>query len=262
MNKTRGFPGKRIVFLGLVFWMTGLRGQTPNSYLITPDTTTMLIGESRPFRMVDQNGHAQRGVTWIISDAGAFQSSGGDEVELTAKRAGDFHLTARTERAVAEGTIKVLEGTTLPTGTVKWSSGKIPGCKTTKMIPAVPSANGPDIFEQSQCEDGPYLAAYTADGIQMWRRKMGPAGPTSTDESNSARVPNRLNSRKPSVCDSIVVGTEQQKVREVLSQHHLSFREGTSSEQMWTVEEANAQCKLWFDEKLTVVKKRKTLVAE
>jgi hypothetical protein len=262
MNKTTGFLAVRILFLCMLSWAMSLRGQTPNSYLITPDTTIMLIGESRPFRMVDQNGHAQRGVTWIISDADAFQSSGGDEVELTAKRAGDFHLTARTERAVAEGTIKVLEGTTLPTGTVKWSAGKIPGCKTTKIMPAVPSANGPDVFEQSQCEDGSYVAAYTADGVQMWRRKMSGGSPIRANESKQPIIGNRLDSRTPSVCDSIVVGTEQEKVHALISQRHLTFREGAPGEHLWTVEESNAQCKLRFDEKSIVVKKRKTLVAE
>jgi hypothetical protein len=47
----------------------------------------MLIGESRSFRMVDQNGQAQHKVTWTLSDAGAFASTEGDEVQLVPKRA-------------------------------------------------------------------------------------------------------------------------------------------------------------------------------
>jgi hypothetical protein len=71
----------------LLLCAVALFGHGPNSYQITPDKTTMLIGESRSFRMVDQNGQAQHKVTWTISDAGAFASTEGDEVQLVPKRA-------------------------------------------------------------------------------------------------------------------------------------------------------------------------------
>jgi len=259
--------GLRIAFLGLVFCVTSLPGQTTNTYRITPESVTILIGESSPFRVVDQNGRAQHGVTWEISDSYALETSGEDEVVVTAKRAGAFQLTARIDHSTAEATIKVVEGTSLPIGAMKWSAGKIPGCTTTKMVPAVPSANGPNLFEQSECADGSYIAAYTSDGVQMWRRRIGAGEPAKinsagVDKGKQGVVPSRLDSRASSVCDWIVVGAEQEKVREVLSQHRLSFREGAAGQQMWTVEESNVQCKLWFDEKSRVAKKRKTLVSE
>jgi hypothetical protein len=272
MNRTSDCLRLLIAFLGLVFCVTSLPGQTTNTYRITPESVTILIGESSPFRMVDQNGRAQHGVTWDISDSYALETSGADEVVVTAKRAGDFHLTARVDHSTAEATINVVEGTSLPIGAMKWSAGKAPGCTTIKMVPAVPSANGPDLFEQSECEDGSYIAAYTSDGVQMWRRKMGAGQPAKIgltkidsakiDKGNQPVVPIRLDSRASSVCDSIMVGAEQEKVREVLNQHHVSFREDAAGEQIWMVEESNAQCKLWFDEKWRVAKKRKTIVSE
>jgi hypothetical protein len=102
----------------------------------------MLIGESRTFRLVDQAGHMQRDTTWSVSDDRAFDVSKGDELELTAKSAGDFRLEGRSSNGSADATITVVEGGVLPIGTVKWSEGKIDGCKTTKIIPAVPSASG------------------------------------------------------------------------------------------------------------------------
>lgn len=262
MYKGHGFLALRILALGLAFWVAGLNAQTPNLYQITPESVTILVGDSRPFRMVDRNGRGQHGVTWEVSDYYALEISAGDEVLLTAKRAGDFRLKGRTDHGTAEATIKVAEGTSLPVGTVKWSAGKMAGCRTVKIVPAVPSARGPDIFEQSECQDGSYISAYTSEGVQMWRRRMGGGEPEKVEEGNPAPTANRLNSRASSVCDSITVGMEQEKVREVLGVRHLSFREGAPGEHLWTVEESNAQCKVWFDEKPLVVRKRKTLVAD
>jgi hypothetical protein len=254
-----------ILWFGLsLLWAVALFGHGPNSYQITPDKTTMLIGESRSFRMVDQNGQAQHKVAWTLSDAGAFASTEGDEVQLVPKRAGDFRLTARTDFATAEASVKVVDGPALPVGTVKWSSGSKKGCKTTKIIPAVPKPNGPDIFEQSICEDGEDAAAYTASGVQLWRHKISnngaPADPGSNN--NYEDVGRRLEAHATSVCDSVSVGTEQQKIRDLLVQHNLSFREEPSGGRAWLVEESNTQCRLWFDEKSVVVKKRKVFVVE
>ena len=222
----------------------------------------MLIGESRTFRLVDPNGHMQHHVSWNISDRGSSQADEGDELVITAKRAGDFRISARSPDGTADATVKVMEGTTLPLGTVKWSAGTIPGCKTTKIIPAVPSASGTDVFEQSECEDGVFLAAYTADGIQLWRRKIGGAGTPAAELAKSAAVAGRLNLRSPSICDSLSEGTGQQNIRELLTQRNLSFSEGSPGERAWIVEESGTQCKLWFDDKSVLTKKRKILVSE
>jgi hypothetical protein len=156
-----------------------------------------------------------------------------------------------------------MEGESLPIGTVKWSSGAVAGCKTTKIIPAVPSPNGPDVYEQSQCEDGQYVAAYTVDGIQMWRRKIGAGGGAAVAERSKNEVAaGRLNLLSASACDLVAVGTEQQKVRELLRQHNVSFSEGAPGERVWSIEESGSQCKIWFDDKLVVTKKRKIFVGE
>jgi hypothetical protein len=237
--------------------------RSPNSYQITPDNSTMLIGESRTFRMVDQDGHAQTKVTWTLSDVDAFESIEGDQVQLIPKRAGDFRLAARTDFATAEATVKVVEGASLPTGTVRWSSGGKKGCRSVKIIPAVPVPNGPHLFEQSVCEDGEYIAAYTADGVQLWRRKLSDHGALAETAGNSYEtVGNRLEPHSTSVCDSVAVGTDQQKIRELLNQRSLTFREEPAGGRIWMVDESNSQCQLSFDEKLVLAKKRKVFVAD
>jgi len=241
-----------------------LLAQGPDHYAVSPEKTTMLIGESRPFRMVDQNGRAQHKVTWTISDADAFQSFEGDELILTARRAGDFRLTARTDFVTAEASVRVMDGPALPVGTIKWAAGKMDGCNTTKIIPAVPRPNGPDIFVQSQCTDGEYIAAYTSDGILLWRRKMSDNGSQVSPGGGSPYegVARHLEPHSSSICDSVTAGTEQQKIRELLTQQNLSYREESAGGRVWLVEESSTQCRLWFDEKSVLVKKRKVFVAQ
>jgi hypothetical protein len=254
--------------LALLLWANALPGQGSHSINITPEKATLLIGESKTFRLVDQNGQMQRNVSWLISDSDAFQSQEGDELVVTAKRAGDFTISAHTPDGSGEATIKVMEGDTLPQGTAKWTGVSIPGCKSTRVTPAVPSASGIDIFEQSSCEDGEYITAYTSEGIQVWRRKIGGVDqptlpPIRRNETPVSRPTlGQLNLQSTSICDSVVAGTPQQKIRELLDQHKLSYREGAAGEQAWTVDESSTECKLWFDGKLILTKKRKTFVSE
>jgi hypothetical protein len=129
----------------------------------------------------------------------------------------------------------------------------------------VPTSNGPALYEISQCPDGTYVAAFTADGMQMWRRKIGssalPQMPAGTPVSADTPI-SRLNTHPVSVCESVMVGTEQQKVRDILDASHLSFNEGSPGAREWVVEERGSQCNIWFDPQLRVSKKRKTLVEQ
>ena len=133
----------------------------------------MMVGETRRFRAVDDSGNALRNVDWMASESGVVEVSSDDEVVVTAKQVGSVTLMAQTSTGSADAHIEVVGGGPLPQGTVIWSSGDISGCRTTKILPAVPVANGPDVFEQSECADGTYIRAYTSDGILLWRRKIG-----------------------------------------------------------------------------------------
>jgi hypothetical protein len=91
-------PLKAILCRGVLLLAAGTAfGPSPTTYQIRPDKTTMAIGESRSFRMVDGNGQAQHKVRWTLSDVDAFQETEGDELHLYARRTGEFRLTARTD---------------------------------------------------------------------------------------------------------------------------------------------------------------------
>lgn len=245
----------------LLPYAAALRAQSSSYIMVSPAKVTLLIGESKTFRLVDQNGHMQHSVYWDISDSGAFQVDEGDELTVTAKQAGDFRISGRSADGSAEASVKVMQGDTMPVGTVKWSSGDIPGCKTTKIVPAVPSANGPDVFEQSECDDGYYSAAYTADGILMWRRKIGESGTKPVAEGKSTNSVARLNPSSTSICDSVPMGSDQQTIRDLLHQQNLAFSQGSAGH-LWVVQESNIQCHLSFDDKLVLTKKSKVFVNE
>src|SRR5437879_3849337 len=234
---------------------------SPNTYQITPDKSTMVIGESRSFRMGDENGQAQHKVRWTLSNVDASQETDGDELHFYASRVGEFRLTARTDFATAEASVKVVEAKDMTQRTMRWQSGKKEGCTTTKILPARPNASGVYAYQQSQCEDGVYLAAFTSDGVQLWRRKISDS-PSQTGSNDYEVEVEHLEARPASICDAVQVGTGQEKIRAMLTGQHLSFREQPGAERVWLVEQSNAQCRLQFDDKLMLVKKKKVFVVE
>lgn len=236
-------------------------GASPNTYQITPDQSTMTIGESRSFRMVDENGQAQHKVRWTISNVDAFQETEGDELHLYARIAGEFRLTARTDFAVAEASVKVVDAKDMTQGTKRWESGKKEGCTTIKVLLARPNPNDVYAYQQTQCEDGVYLAGYTSDGVQLWRRKISDS-PSQTGSNDYEVEGEHLEAHPASVCDTVQIGAEQTKIREMLTEQHLSFREQPGAEHVWLVDQSNAQCRLQFDEKLVLAKKKKVIVVE
>jgi hypothetical protein len=265
MELKESFLTARVVRLAaLLLWAGTLRGQSSSFVVVTPQSATLLVGDSRSFRLVDQNGQPQRNVTWTISDPGALEPTPGDELTVTAKQAGEFRISAQSRNGSAEATVKVMEGK-MPVGTAIWTSPTVPGCKPIQLAQAMPSANGPDMYSTSRCEDGDYITALTSDGITLWRRRVGDSQapmPSITEKTGNKIPAARLNPRSPSVCDSLSTGTSQQAVRDLLHQRSLSFSETASGERVWTVEESNSQCKLWFDDKAVLVKKRKIFVTE
>jgi hypothetical protein len=140
---------------------------------VSPSKVTILVGDSQPFRAVDSRGRMLTNVHWTISREELADVAQGSEVEVVAKQSGRFTLTAHAGEGYAEAQVEVLQGTTMPIGTIRWSGVDWPGCKTTDIMPAVPSATGvADVFEEAECADGHYVAAYTAQGIMAWRRKV------------------------------------------------------------------------------------------
>jgi hypothetical protein len=253
---------RSLILLLLTLFSMSLLAQSGSSAIsITPATSTMQIGDARQFRVVDSQGRVQDNVHWTISDSNAFTSTEkGDELDLTAKTAGTYRISARAGDRAALASIKVVEKT--PPGTAL-SSQSPHGCKVVRIIQAPPSYSGPYMYEQTLCDDGMYIAAYTESGVQLWQRKIAstPGGDSSpADENLPPGI--RLETKSTSVCDALTTGTAQEKVKELLKSRNLSYMQDPRQRQIWLVEEADTECKLWFDSKSVLTRKQKTLIAQ
>jgi hypothetical protein len=237
--------------------------QTPLFVRITPSSVTLLVGQSASFRVIDQAGHMVNHIAWHVSDPDAFWTRDGDEFTIVAREPGDYHVDGRSADGSAEATVTVVHGDRLPPGSTLWRSGDVQGCQSVKITPALPNTAGIAYYQQTQCDDGGYIQAYRANGVQMWRTKISDTGVPASAAGNLPSNPAaRLNAHSASVCDSILVGDAQVKIRDLLHQQSLIFSEGAPAEHVWIIDETNTQCKVWFDDQAQVSKKRKVFVAE
>ena len=236
--------------------------------LVSPAVATLKVGESRSFRVTDKSGHRLQSVQWTASDPAVLELLAGDEVEVTAKQSGKCTLTAHAGQDSGEAQVEVVDGATMKPGTILWSAPAQPGCQSIQIVQAVPTADGPDLYQTSACPDGTYVTALTSDGMLLWRRKLGAeknapsafqAKAAASSAASAPVVP--LNTHAASICDAVAVGTKKDTVKELLTARALS-RTPESSDNLWVVEEDSVQCRLWFDVEARVSKKRKILVAQ
>jgi hypothetical protein len=255
---------------------------------VSPSKATLLVGGTQSFRAVGTDGRIRHSVHWSISPEYAVTIAlQGDEVTVTAKEAApSVVLTAKADGDSAQATIEIRAGRTLDAGTILWSVTPLPGCKSVDMKQAVPSADGPDIYDQEQCPDGTYFRALTADGREIWRRKIG--GPNEKMPSGAvpigggshigfipgggiSKAPTRptepasghIHSHAASVCDAISEGMTRDDASKVVSNHHAALDARQRPSDTWTIEEEGFLCTISFDAKTgAVVKKKKTVVTD
>lgn len=246
--------------------------QGSNAILVVPSKITMLVGETHTFRAVGKDGRMLRNVSWSLSsDHDAKLTVDGEEGTIQAGQpSSNIVLTANTGDGSAQASIEIRAGDSLPIGAVKWSVTELPGCKTTKITPAVPSAGGPDIYVQEQCPDGTYVRAITADGIELWRRNIsGLAAPAASGrlarglkEKEETQLAEHINSSARSVCDGISLGMTRDGVSKVAQDRGLRLGEKERESSGWAFEEQNYRCNIQFGESGTVVKNKKIIITD
>lgn len=278
--------------LQIVLLCTGLFSlwafaQTPEAMTVSPNKATLLVGETRTFRAVGKDGHIRHNVRWGISpDHAAAITVNGDEATVAAREAApSVLLTASAEGDSADASIEIRPAGDMPVGTTIWSDSPTPGCKATKMIQAVPSANGPDLYVEETCPEGTMLRALTADGRELWRRHMGSDGPPSNVAVPVAKGPyigflpngvtsqtagksnepaaEHMNPHSTSMCDAVSVGMTRDDVFKATTQHNVTLDARQRPRDTWLIEEEGARCTISFDAKTgNVVKKKKTIVTD
>jgi len=242
--------------------------QDPLALTISPGKATMLVGEMHTFRAVGKDGRMRHNVRWGLSpEQAASLTVNGDEATVEAKEvSSSVLLTAYAEGDSATAAVEIRSGDTLPIGTAKWSVSEMPGCKDEKIIPAVPSAGGPDIYVREACPQGEFVRAITDDGRELWRRQISgpgatmPAAPAAKAETTTAA---HLNLRGTSVCDAVVLGMTKNDVSKLIDGRELRLEEKQRQRDNWALEEEGFRCSISFDGKTaTVVKKKKTIVTD
>ncbi len=145
---------------------------------ISPGKATMVQGETRTFRAVGKDGRMRHNVRWSVSPEHAAKlTTSGDEAVVQAEaESTSLTLTAYAEGDSAQATVEIGSRPTLPAGTLLWTVAPLPGCKSKKLSQAVPSATGPDLYDEEECPQGAFVRALTADGRELWRRQITGAG--------------------------------------------------------------------------------------
>lgn len=242
--------------------------QDPPTLTISPGKATMLVGETHTFRAVGKDGRMRHNVRWGISpEQAASLTLDGDEAVVAANEvSSSVLLTAYSEGDSATATVEIRAGETLPMGTAKWSVAELPGCKEEKIIPAVPSAGGPDIYVQESCPQGEFIRAINEEGGELWRRQISGPGavvPSALNAKTNFAQGAHLNRHDSSICDAVSLGMTRKEVLKLIESRSLALDEKQRASDEWALEEEGSRCTISFDGKsAAVVKKKKTIVTD
>jgi hypothetical protein len=241
--------------------------QNPPALLVVPSKAIMLVGDTRTFRAVGEDGRKRQNVTWNVSPEHAAKlTTANDEATLQATEpSATVVLTAHAGADSAEASIEIRSGTAMAAGTALWSVTNLPGCKTAKMSQAVPTANGPDIYVEEACPDGTFIRAMTAGGREIWRRRLGdlaaPSRPGVTTKEKTQPA-ERLNLTARSLCDDVSPGMTKDAVTKLAGDRNVRLQEKERESKSWMIEEEHFHCKIVFNETGTVMKKTKIIITD
>jgi hypothetical protein len=241
--------------------------EEPPALLVVPSSATILVDDTHTFRAVGKDGRMRHNVQWSISpESAATLTPNGDEATVTAVEPSlTVVLSAHVGGDSSEATIEIRSGAALSPGTPIWSVTHLPGCKSGQITQAVPSANGPDLYVQESCPQGTFIRAMTADGRELWRRRLGdPAGtlPPSGKASEQAQPGQHLNLGAHSLCDAVSSGMTKDAVSTLARNNNRRLAEKEQQSDRWVLEEQGFRCDIWFDMAGAEIKKKKTIITD
>jgi Beta-propeller repeat/Glucodextranase, domain B/Bacterial Ig-like domain (group 2) len=142
----------------------------PTSLTVTPASPNMAVGGTQAFTAIDQTGTNRPDATWSVSDSTVASFVSGSPNTLVGNAAGTVTLTATVGSITGQTTVTVLSGSSLAVGTVLWSTPAPAGYTTQKIVQAVPTANGPDLYAiGTDANSDIIVQALKSDGTQLWQ---------------------------------------------------------------------------------------------
>jgi len=145
---------------------------SPTSLQITPTNVNMLIGNTRQFTAVDQNGLPRTDATWTVSDSTVATITTDSAPTLTGIATGQVTLTANVGSVSAQTQVTISGQASFVPGTVLWSAPTIPGFAVGQVAQALPTqALGLNLYSISTSTDGTrsQIQAFTTDGQMLWQ---------------------------------------------------------------------------------------------
>jgi hypothetical protein len=147
-------------------WSNAVRFTVPPTFsggpsiVINPNLLSMVVGDTLSLQALNTSGQPATGLSWASSDTTIATLSTDDPPIVTAVAPGHVTITAGN----ASADLTVYPGPTLPPGTVHWS---VPddGSGVSKILPAVPSNTGIDVFAVQGDNN---VQAVTTDGRVAW----------------------------------------------------------------------------------------------
>jgi hypothetical protein len=146
----------------------------PNQTLfISPARVHILVGDDQPYCVFDIDGHdLTASAQWLLANLTVATVVPGIPPRIVAKAPGTVKLQARIGGRIAETEVNVMPGNSLAMGTTKWEAPSIPGFSPGHITQATPAAGGPDLYEVEDGAGFTLVRAFTADGRQMWMKRM------------------------------------------------------------------------------------------
>src|SRR5208283_2671352 len=145
----------------------------PTALTVTPGPISMLIGQQQSFTAVDQTGTRRPDAAWTVSNSAVASFVSGSPNTLQGVAAGQVTLTATVGSASGQTTVTVLSGSSIAPGTVLWSANPVAGFTAQKIIQAVPTAGGPDLYSiETDSSSNLLIRAFQSDGEQLWQAPL------------------------------------------------------------------------------------------
>jgi hypothetical protein len=146
-------------------------GPEPTALRISPQRATMLVGQERTFSVRDDLGRIPPNVAWTV-DAPALASVTMEPVPIvTAIAPGEVTLTASWAGLTATTQLTVLGATTVPVGTVLWTTSPIAG--TTGEVIHADGPEGTRIYTVESASSVDVVRAFESDGSEAWSASAG-----------------------------------------------------------------------------------------
>lgn len=222
---------------------------------VTPSSATVLLGESHAFRAVGRDGRPAPFARWDTSSSNARLYGKGSDVMVEFAEPGEYSIHAYSPEGSGSATVHVVNLRALPYGATKWRVESFEGCKTVKLIPAIPAAGSTnDVFMQDACPQGTVVRALTAEGLENWRTWLGEK---EVDVQHlDAYEPKALLVK--SVCDGVKPDMSRDDVLKIAATAKIELPASEKTKDVWTFEEGGGECHVSFkDGKVT--KKQKVI---